>query len=80
MIETSLGGKGQNSAYCLFYVDPSVIMKGPKLMRQYSILNETTDQYSDFIPEHLKAEVNQDNTKMMLEIVEYQISSQVKEI
>ena len=29
----------------------------------------------DFIPEHLKDEVNKDNTKMMLEIIEYQISS-----
>lgn len=80
VMENSVGGMGQQSAYCLFYVDPNVIAKGNKLMRQYSMANETTDAYSDFIPEHLKDEVNKDNTKMMLEIVEYQISSQVKEI
>ena len=81
VLENSVGGKGQNSAYCLFYVEPTAISKGQKLMRQYSIAqNDATDMYSDFIPEHLKNEVHKDNEKMMMEIVEYQISSQVKEI
>jgi hypothetical protein len=51
-------------------------------MRQYSVqgINQATDQYTEFIPEVLRAEVQADNLKLDQEILEYRVTSQMKKI
>ena len=68
IMQNAVGGNSNTSAYCLVYVDPSVMVTGPKAMRLYSLQNEICDMYSEYIPESLNQEVIADNSKLVEEI------------
>ena len=80
IMQNAVGGSSTSSAYCLVYVDPSVMVTGPKSMRLYSLQSEISDMYSEYIPESLRQEVITDNQKLAEEVEEYKTGGLFKTI
>ena len=80
----SVGGYSYTSAYCLVYLDQRLLRRqeGVKL-RSYSLASidvEPTDQYSSYLTRELLKEADEDNGKLMEEVVDWKLSGVIKKI
>lgn len=84
VMKDAIGGNGLSAAYCLIYIDNSLIPKIPKgLLRSYTLSSNTelvTDHYKSLISNELKSEVELDNKNFAEELVEFRIGNIVRKV
>eukprot|EP01016_Furgasonia_blochmanni_P000607 TRINITY_DN10165_c0_g1_i11.p1 TRINITY_DN10165_c0_g1~~TRINITY_DN10165_c0_g1_i11.p1 ORF type:complete len:438 (+),score=99.94 TRINITY_DN10165_c0_g1_i11:105-1418(+) len=77
----AFGGKDMTqSAYCLVYVrEKALLTESKQSLRRYSSsIENAPDQYSTFIPERIRKDVDWDNERFFAEIEDFKNSNTVK--
>ena len=75
VMRDAVGGNALASAYCLFYVEETLLQKKSLPYWDFELNSIQNTVYINNIPEAIRREVEEDNKKLEEEILAYQISS-----
>lgn len=75
VMKDAIGNNALASAYCLFYVEETLLQKAELPYWDFDIDTMHNTLYLSNIPEQIRKEVEKDNQKLQEEIITYQVSS-----
>ena len=75
VMRDAVGGNGLASAYCLFYVEETLLQKNSLQYWDFEMSSIQNTVYLNSIPDNIRKEIEEDNSKLEEEILAYQASS-----